>query len=54
VVADYAEVGQVGGCDGAAAVMGQALVALWWCQGISGMEQRKKCLPQCCRTSMPS
>jgi hypothetical protein len=36
VVADDAEVGEVGGCDGAPAVVGKALVALWVVRGVRG------------------
>ena len=56
MVADYAEVGKVGGCDGAAAVVGEALVALFFavsgCVKVEGEEENG--LPRCCRTSMPS
>ena len=34
MVADDAEVGEVGGCDGAPAVVGEALVALWFVRGV--------------------
>lgn len=42
MVADDAEVGQVGGCDGAAAVVGEALVALWWCQRCEGEGEQEE------------
>jgi hypothetical protein len=56
VVADYAEVGEVRGGDWAAAVVGEALVALWGVLLVVGGDGGRggKGLLRCCRTSMPS
>jgi hypothetical protein len=54
VVADYAEVGEVRGGDWAAAVVGEALVALLCCVRGVGWRERRRGLLRCCRTSMPS
>jgi hypothetical protein len=53
-VADYAEVGEVRGGDWAAAVVGEALVALLCCVRGVGWRERRRGLLRCCRTSMPS